>query len=153
MLEVMMTPPNMHKHPTNGFEFGDDVATIHALIIHIIHTASIQRSQPTACVNCARHPQGICDGGSNERCPGMGYPPAQYLNGQIERITEELRRMGHAEPWAGQMLYLMQIPGFGVVAGMTVLAGIGDIARFGSPKRLASEAEVLELMPDLQPPG
>ena len=62
----------------------------------------------------------------------------KYLKGQIERITEELRRMSHEEPWAEQMLYLMQIPGFGVVTGMTVLAAIGDIARFENPKRLAS---------------
>ena len=61
----------------------------------------------------------------------------KYLKGQIERITEELRRMSHEEPWAESMLYLMQIPGFGVVTGMTVLAAIGDIARFDTPKRLA----------------
>jgi len=46
--------------------------------------------------------------------------------------------MSHEKPWAEQMLYLMQIPGFGVVTGMTVLAAIGDIARFESPKNLAS---------------
>jgi len=62
----------------------------------------------------------------------------QYLQGQIERITGELRRMSHEEPWAEQMLYLMQIPGFGVVTGMTVLAAIGDVSRFESPKKLAS---------------
>ena len=62
----------------------------------------------------------------------------KYLKGQIERITEELRRMSHEKPWAEQMLYLMQIPGFGVVTGMTVLAAIGDIARFENPKCSAS---------------
>jgi transposase len=62
----------------------------------------------------------------------------KYLKGQIDKITEELRRMSHEEPWAEQMLYLMQIPGFGVVTGMTVLAAIGDIARFEDPKKLAS---------------
>jgi len=62
----------------------------------------------------------------------------KYLKGQIERITEELRRMSHEKPWAEQMLYLMQIPGFGVVTGMTVLAAIGEIARFETPKRLSS---------------
>jgi len=62
----------------------------------------------------------------------------KYLKGQIDKITEEFRRMSHEEPWAEKMLYLMQIPGFGVVTGMTVLAAIGDIARFDSPKKLAS---------------
>jgi transposase len=36
------------------------------------------------------------------------------------------------------MQYLMQLPGFGVVTGMTVLAAIGDISRFDSPRHLAS---------------
>ncbi len=60
------------------------------------------------------------------------------LREQIERITAELARMSHAEPWAGDMLYLMQVAGFGVVTGMTVLAAIGDISRFETPKALAS---------------
>jgi transposase len=62
----------------------------------------------------------------------------QYLKGQIERITEKLGSLSQVEPWASQMMYLMQIPGFGVVTGMTVLAAIGEIARFESPKKLAS---------------
>jgi transposase len=57
---------------------------------------------------------------------------------QIDQITKELRSMSHQEPWASQMMYLMQIPGFGVVTGMTVLAAIGDITRFETPKALAS---------------
>jgi transposase len=61
----------------------------------------------------------------------------QHLAGQIERMTRELARMSHLEPWAGDMLYLMQIPGCGVVSGMTILAAIGDISRFESPKDLA----------------
>ncbi len=31
-------------------------------------------------------------------------------------------------------MYLMQLPGFGVITGMTVLAAIGEISRFDSPK-------------------
>lgn len=62
----------------------------------------------------------------------------KYLKGQIDVIGAELGRMSHEEPWASQMMYLMQIPGFGVITGMTVLAAIGDIRRFESPKALAS---------------
>ncbi len=62
----------------------------------------------------------------------------KYLKMQIDQITKELGSMSHQEPWASQMMYLMQIPGFGVVTGMTVLAAIGDIARFETPKALAS---------------
>jgi hypothetical protein len=36
------------------------------------------------------------------------------------------------------MTYIMQLPGFGVITGMTVLAAIGEIQRFGTPQHLAS---------------
>lgn len=61
-----------------------------------------------------------------------------HLEEQVERITRELARMSHQEPWASDMMYLMQIPGFGVVTGMTVMAAVGDITRFETPKTLAS---------------
>ena len=61
-----------------------------------------------------------------------------YIEKQIERITKEVRRMCHQKPWAGSMVYLMQLPGFGVIIAMTVLAAIGKIQRFESPKHLAS---------------
>jgi transposase len=61
-----------------------------------------------------------------------------HLEKQIERMTRELGRMSHEEPWASEMLYLMQVAGCGVVTGMTILAAIGDITRFESPKALAS---------------
>ena len=62
----------------------------------------------------------------------------EHLEKQIERMTRELGRMSHEEPWGSEMLYLMQVPGCGVVTGMTILAAIGDITRFESPKALAS---------------
>ncbi len=61
-----------------------------------------------------------------------------YIEKQIERISKEVRRMCHQKPWADSMTYLMQLPGFGVITAMTVLAAIGDIQRFESPKHLAS---------------
>ena len=60
-----------------------------------------------------------------------------HLEKQIECLTRELGRMSHEEPWASEMLYLMQIPGCGVVTGMTILAAIGDITRFQTPRALA----------------
>lgn len=60
-----------------------------------------------------------------------------YLKGQIDTITKKLGKMSQEEPWAGQLMYLMQLPGFGVITGMTVLAAIGDISRFESPKKLS----------------
>ena len=61
-----------------------------------------------------------------------------YIEKQIERISKEVRRMCHQKPWAESMTYLMQLPGFGVITAMTVLAAIGDIQRFETPKQLAS---------------
>ena len=62
----------------------------------------------------------------------------KHLAEQTEKITKRLRRMSHQKPWAESMMYLMQLPGFGVITGMTVLAAIGEITRFESPRHLAS---------------
>ena len=61
-----------------------------------------------------------------------------YIEKQIERISREVRKMCHHKPWADSMTYLMQLPGFGVITAMTILAAIGDIQRFETPKHLAS---------------
>lgn len=61
-----------------------------------------------------------------------------YLEKQIRRIGKEVAKMSHQTPWAESMTYLMQLPGFGVITGMTVLAAIGEIQRFDSARHLAS---------------
>jgi transposase len=61
-----------------------------------------------------------------------------YIEKQIERISKAVRKMCHQRPWADSMTYLMQLPGFGVITAMTVLAAIGDIQRFETQKHLAS---------------
>ena len=53
-----------------------------------------------------------------------------YIQKQIGRIGKEVAKMSHQQPWAESMTYLMQLPGFGVITGMTVLAAIGDIQRW-----------------------
>ena len=74
----------------------------------------------------------------------------QHLAEQAEKITKKLAHMSHRKPWAEDMKYLMQLPGFGVITGMTVLAAIGDITRFESPKHLASYSG---LIPGLEQSG
>jgi transposase len=74
----------------------------------------------------------------------------EHLEKQVGRMTRELARLSHAEPWASDMLYLMQVPGCGVVTGMTILAAIGDITRFETPKALASYSG---LVPGLEQSG
>jgi transposase len=61
-----------------------------------------------------------------------------YIEKQISRIGKVVATMSHQKPWAQSMTYLMQLPGFGVITGMTVLAAIGDIQRFDSARHLAS---------------
>jgi transposase len=61
-----------------------------------------------------------------------------YIEKQISRIGKEVAKMSHQKPWAESMTYMMQLPGFGVITGMTVLAAIGEIQRFGSANHLAS---------------
>ena len=61
-----------------------------------------------------------------------------YIEKQIQRISREVTKMCHQKLWAESMTYLMQLPGFGVITGMTVLAAIGEVQRFGSAKHLAS---------------
>ena len=74
----------------------------------------------------------------------------EHLEKQIGRMTRELGKMSHEEPWASDMLYLMQVPGCGVVTGMTILAAIGDVTRFETPKALASYSG---LVPGLEQSG
>jgi transposase len=61
-----------------------------------------------------------------------------YIEKQISRIGKEVAKMSHKNPWAQELTYLMQLPGFGVITGMTVLAAIGEVQRFESAKKLAS---------------
>jgi len=70
----------------------------------------------------------------------MDLETKQYLKGQTDRLTKRLGTMSHQAPWAAQAMYLFQIPGFGVITTMTVLAAIGDISRFETPKHLVSYA-------------
>jgi transposase len=62
----------------------------------------------------------------------------EYIEKQISRIGKEVAKMSHKNPWAQDMTYLMQLPGFGVITAMSVLAAIGEVQRFPSAKHLAS---------------
>ena len=62
------------------------------------------------------------------------------LETQKAAIDQKLNEMSNAEPWASEIVYLMQIPGFGVIFSMIILSAIGDISRFPSAKKLAGYA-------------
>jgi len=63
-----------------------------------------------------------------------------HLDPEIAEVDEELYRLSTVSPWAEQTPYLMQLPGFGIIVTMTVLAAIGDITRFPSAKKLVGYA-------------
>jgi len=64
----------------------------------------------------------------------------EILEGQKTALDRKLAELSNSEPWASDMVYLMQIPGMGLILSMAVLAAIGDIGRFPHPKRLVSYA-------------
>jgi transposase len=69
---------------------------------------------------------------------GLEMENLKYIEKQIGRISEKAAKMSHQKPWAEGMTYLIQLPGFGMITAMTVLAAIGEIERFETPKQLAS---------------
>jgi len=63
-----------------------------------------------------------------------------HLSEHKEAVHQELARLSNTDPWADDMVFLMQIPGLGVVLSMTVLSAIGDISRFEHAKNLVGYA-------------
>ncbi len=63
-----------------------------------------------------------------------------HLNRHIAELEAEVARLSTQPPWEAQMTFLMQLPGFSLLLSMTVLAAIGDITRFPSPRHLVGYA-------------
>ena len=64
----------------------------------------------------------------------------EHLTAHKEAIHQELACLSNRKPWAEDMVFLMQIPGLGVVLSMTILSAIGDITRFERAKNLVGYA-------------
>jgi len=64
----------------------------------------------------------------------------EHLEGQKEAIDQKLAELSNTEPWASEVVYLMQIPGFGLIFTMVILSAIGDISRFARPRELVGYA-------------
>lgn len=64
----------------------------------------------------------------------------EHLTAHKDAIHQELARLSNRQPWAQDLVFLMQIPGLGVVLAMTVLSAIGDITRFAHAKNLVGYA-------------
>lgn len=63
-----------------------------------------------------------------------------HLATQLDELQAELERLTTVAPWAEPLPYLLQLPGFGLVLALTLLAGIGDVTRFPSAKALVGYA-------------
>lgn len=60
-----------------------------------------------------------------------------FAQGQIQSLEDTLTQLGGQDE---RLPLLVQLPGIGLIAGLTLLAAIGDITRFPSPKKLVSYA-------------
>lgn len=58
----------------------------------------------------------------------------------IRAVDAELTKLSVADPWADAMGWILPLPGIGVITGMTILAAIGDIARFPSAAKLVGNS-------------
>lgn len=64
----------------------------------------------------------------------------EHVQKQLAEVEAELARLSNAAPWQEFVPFLMQLPGFGLLTAMAVLAAIGDITRFESAKKLVGYA-------------
>ena len=62
------------------------------------------------------------------------------LEAQKAKIDQQLAELSDTAPWADDIVFLMQIPGFGLLTSLILLAAVGDIARFSHPKKLVGYA-------------
>ena len=79
---------------------------------------------------------------------GLSLSPTQQLHvrhdlatldqlaAQLAEVDAELYRLSCVAPWSDDVLYLLQLPGIGLLTAMTLLAAIGDVTRFPSAKKL-----------------
>jgi len=117
-----------------------------------MHTQVINRLHSVSHRHHLGHPKGKrflpkdCAWQKDARLSSMEKLPLEldmatriHLKTQIDRLTQEMATLSLAEPWEAEALYLLQMPGFGVVTTMTVLAAIGDITRFSHPKKLVHQ--------------
>jgi len=63
-----------------------------------------------------------------------------HLSQLKDAVHKEIARLSNCDLWADDMVFLMQIPGLGVILSMTVLSAIGDISRFEHAKNLVGYA-------------
>jgi transposase len=64
----------------------------------------------------------------------------QHCNDLIQETEATIAQLSVSDDWYEDMTFLIQLPGIGLYTGMTILAAIGDIKRFPSPRKLSGYA-------------
>jgi hypothetical protein len=64
----------------------------------------------------------------------------RYLEPQIAECDAMLEKISGQALWQSQVVLLLQIPGFGLLTVMTVLAAVGEVYRFPTSKHLVGYA-------------
>jgi transposase len=64
----------------------------------------------------------------------------ETLDPLIAEAEAQVGQLSMEEPWSRQVPFLLQLPGLGMLSAMTILAAIGDIARFPTAKHLVGYA-------------
>jgi transposase len=62
------------------------------------------------------------------------------VEAQLKQLEQKLAAVSQQEPWRGDCLRLLQLPGVGLIVAMTLLAAIGDVTRFETPAKLVGYA-------------
>ena len=63
-----------------------------------------------------------------------------HLKPLIGQLDAQVASLSDSPEWRDPMTFVLQIPGFGVTLGLTILSAIGDISRFESPKKLVGDS-------------
>lgn len=59
-----------------------------------------------------------------------------HFGTMLSQTESELAQLSGRAPWDSMVPWLIQLPGVGLITGMTILSAIGDITRFPSAKHL-----------------
>jgi transposase len=64
----------------------------------------------------------------------------QHNNDLLQETEASIAQLSVSDNWREDMTFLIQLPGIGLYTGMTILAAIGDVRRFPSPRKLSGYA-------------
>jgi transposase len=63
-----------------------------------------------------------------------------HLAAQITEVNASLAQLSVCIPWSEDVLFLLQMPGVGLLSAMTILSASGDISRVPTPNQMVGYA-------------